>query len=470
MTLLETHPDLALQLVDGSLAKSLTKGSHKSVEWKCNVGHVYSQAVYRKALAGYGCPVCSNRIIVPGVNDLATLHPELAMELHPDNKLDPTTVSPGSKKKALWQCSEGHSWETTVGKRVSRGDGCPVHSGRKCSTGANDLLSVDPELSREWHSDNDKSAEDVTRMSHYMAKWRCTNGHEWHAAVYNRSQGQGCPRCSTSGTSKKEIALADYVETLVPIVRNARSVIPPQELDIYIPSKNIAVEFNGLYWHTEDKVGQEYHYKKWLACHTAGVQLITIWEDQWDNNQDVVKRMLESKINGRPGIGARNTVLKDIPFSDSARFLNYWHIQGKSTGTWHKGLYCDGELVAVGVFKKMKDDVYLERYAASMSISGGLQKMMKSIGADSYVTFADLSVSNGRLYEATGWTEDSILKPDYKYLYNGMLVHKFNFRLKRFRSDPLLQYAEGLSERQLAVLNNIPRVYDCGKVRYVLKK
>ena len=82
-------------------------------------------------------------------------------------------------------------------------------------------------------------------------------------------------------------------------------------------------------------------------------------------------------------------------------------------------------------------------------------------------TFADLAYSDGGLYETTGWTKRKVLNPDYTYLKSGKRVHKFNYRKSRFSSDPSLHFETGMTERELAKLNGLHRVYDAGKAKYV---
>ena len=90
-------------------------------------------------------------------------------------------------------------------------------------------------------------------------------------------------------------------------------------------------------------------------------------------------------------------------------------------------------------------------------------------GFDEIVTFSDHEVSNGGLYEKLGFEKDKELKPDYKYIVNKQRVHKFNYRRKRFKDDPHLIYKEELSESEMAKLNGIDRIWDCGKTRWVMK-
>ena len=140
------------------------------------------------------------------------------------------------------------------------------------------------------------------------------------------------------------------------------------------------------------------------------------------------------------------------------------------------------EIVAMSVWRKQKDILYLDRYSTSCHVVGGLGKMLKYVNDKivnynnevddnkkivKIVTFADHSVSDGKIYENIGFRKDKYLEPDYSYYYNGERKHKFGFRKKRFKNDPNLLYKDNMTEKELAYLNGLVRVYDCGKTRYV---
>lgn len=299
--------------------------------------------------------------------------------------------------------------------------------------------------------------------------------------VYQRTLGNvlsECMYCADRGSSSGERELREFVEELLPgkVVRSSRKIIPPYELDIYIPEKNVAVEFNGLYWHSEKFVDKNYHHDKWNRCHDQGVRLITIWEDEWLNKKDIVTSMLTHKLGESTlrKVFARNTEVVESTIHDSREFLDDNHIQGFAQGSVYLSLVSGSEIIAVSVWKKNRSTLYLERYATSATVVGGMGKLLKAgiryakeRGCSQIVTFADHQVSDGGLYEKLGFRLDKELKPDYRYVVGGERIHKFNYRLKRFRDDPSLEYVEGMSERELARLNNIPRVYDCGKSRYI---
>ena len=96
------------------------------------------------------------------------------------------------------------------------------------------------------------------------------------------------------------------------------------------------------------------------------------------------------------------------------------------------------------------------------------KEIAKEYDCTKIVTFSDHSVSDGGLYEKLGFTLDKELAPDYSYLVDEERKHKFGYRITRFKNDPYLKYKEGLTESQLAKINGIKRIWDCGKSRYVI--
>lgn len=274
--------------------------------------------------------------------------------------------------------------------------------------------------------------------------------------------------------SRPEEDLADFVGSLgLGIETNTRKIIPPYELDIYIPEKRIAIEFNGLYWHNEDHVDKDYHYVKWRLCRDEGIQLIQIWEDDWRDKRPIVEASICNKLSlFSESIAARKTeVIRLVP-SEAKGFLDMHHIQGGVSSSVVYGLVHRGSVVACAAFKKEKPRVYtLVRFASSTRVQGGFSKLLKHFVTNhdfsQLKTFADLTISDGSLYKTTGWIEDGFIQPDYKYVANNTRVHKFNYRRKRFETDPTLRYDPGMSESELAKLNSLKRIYDAGKIRFI---
>lgn len=140
------------------------------------------------------------------------LKKELIAEWHPtkNGDLRPTDVTCGSNRKVWWKCSTcGYEWQAIISHR-SRGSGCPFCSGRRRTKGPRDLASVVPQLAAEWHptQNGDLTPRDVTYGIKKKVWWRCEKGHEWQAAINDRSNGKGCPYCSGKRTLKGETDLA----------------------------------------------------------------------------------------------------------------------------------------------------------------------------------------------------------------------------------------------------------------------
>jgi len=180
-----THPELAKQ-ADGWDPTLISKGSHSVRSWKCNLGHIWSASVTSRR--GTGCPICNNKQVLKGFNDLLTTHPDIARQA---DGWDPTTVSFGSAKKRSWICDAGHKWDAYVNDR--RETGCAVCSGRKVLEGLNDLGTTHPDLSKEAEGWNPKIYSSGSGKS---VLWKCKLGHTWKATIAGRvAKNNGCPYC-----------------------------------------------------------------------------------------------------------------------------------------------------------------------------------------------------------------------------------------------------------------------------------
>lgn len=192
------HPETAREWSERNLPltpEDITYGSNKLVWWKADCGHEW-QASPKSRSAGENCPICSGKRVVPGINDLATMKPDLALEWADLNEIKPTEVSVGSHKKILWRGVCGHEWTASVKSRV-QGSGCPYCSHNKVLAGFNDLASQFPDVAAEWSERNAPLKPTmITAFANRKVWWRCREGHEWHTQVSTRSGGSKCPYCS----------------------------------------------------------------------------------------------------------------------------------------------------------------------------------------------------------------------------------------------------------------------------------
>ena len=198
----------------GLTPRDLTYGSKRKVWWRCDKGHEWRSVVYTRTGAGSGCPVCTGKTVLVGVNDLASQCPELAAQWHPvkNAPLAPSDVLPGSHRKAWWRCDKGHEWQAEIKSR-SNGCGCPFCANREIVPGENDLASTCPDLAAQWHPTKNGALqpEHITAGTRRKVWWRCEKGHEWQAAVSSRaSGGVGCPVCAGKKVVPGENDLATY--------------------------------------------------------------------------------------------------------------------------------------------------------------------------------------------------------------------------------------------------------------------
>lgn len=487
------YPELASQWHSSRnpiTPQEVTPKSAKKVWWQCAENHEWQALIYSR-VEGNGCPVCSKRIIQQGVNDLATSHPHLIAEWSDSNILKPHEVTSGSIEIVSWVCPAGHEWQSPIVKRAN-GTKCTYCYGRSVLPGFNDLTSKHPEVMEFWdYEKNTIEPNRISAYSHSFAYWKCHKGHQWQAPVYSLSGGSRCPNCVVpTFVSAPEQEIADILNGLgFQVRRNVRGIIGNLELDVFLPERNFAVEFNGLYWHSEaNGKDKNYHLRKTLACKERDIFLYQIWEDDWRDRKEIVLRGLLHRLGcamaltqvlsnidatWQERVQARKCSVHIVDSEHARSFLDANHIQGYVPGTKHYGLKdVTGSIRALLTVTKRGEAWYIDRYATSSIVAGGFTKLFVAARKDNptakeWVTFADQSISDGGLYEQHGFIVDKILPPDYSYLVGGKRVHKFNYRLKRFRDDPALIFEEGLTETELAALNNLPRIWDSGKTRYV---
>ena len=282
-----TNPKLAQEWAfdkNNELGIKITDVSHGSTQkvfWICKTHGIY-QAKISERVRGNGCPFCSGKAIKVGYNDLKTTNPEVAIEWdYNKNAVGPETVTKGSIKKFWWKCKNGHSWYATPNSRTGYSKtNCPICAGKQILVGFNDLASTNPDLIREWNYDkNEITPYQITKGSNKKVWWTCKQGHEFQMRVCSRTlENIGCPVCNKERkTSFLEKAVFYYIKKCFLDAKENESVswLGKAELDIYIPSINVGIEFDGYYWHKNI----EKDMKKDILCHENGVKLIRIRDD-----------------------------------------------------------------------------------------------------------------------------------------------------------------------------------------------
>ena len=208
--------------------------------------------------------------------------------------IDPYTITSTSKIKANWKCAKGHKYQSRIEHKYN-GIGCPFCSGRYPIKGENDLQTVSPLLSQEWNyeKNNGLTPRDVLPNSGKKVWWICKKGHEWQTRIADRNAGKGCPTCKCERhTSFPEYALVYYLEKCkADFIHSYKEM--GYELDIYIPSKKTAIEYDGNYCH-KNKTKQDL--QKNLNCQKDGITLYRI-RDELPALQEKVVAYIKNNIN-----------------------------------------------------------------------------------------------------------------------------------------------------------------------------
>jgi hypothetical protein len=192
-----------LDEVDGWDPKTISAGSGKKVKWKCSRGHI-AEATISARLRGKGCPICLNRQILIGFNDLATTDPLLAAEAY---EWDPKSLTRGSEKKVKWKCSVNHIWETSPNNRTNQKSNkpyaeCAVCMNRQLLSGFNDLSTTHPEVAKEAYG---WDPSEVFAGLNQKRKWKCSRGHIFETLVNSRTtkdRNVGCMFCTNQKVLK----------------------------------------------------------------------------------------------------------------------------------------------------------------------------------------------------------------------------------------------------------------------------
>lgn len=238
-----------------------------------------------------------------------------------------------------------------------------------------------------------------------------------------------------------EIEICNFLEEHNLKVTTSRRDIIRGELDIYLPDHKIAIEYNGLYWHSDIFKDDKYHLSKYNDCKEIGIKLIQIWEDQWKNNKNKVKSFLLSKLKiYKNKIWARDCKIGYVNYKEKDLFLDQNHLQKSARSSINIGLYYKKELVSIMTFGKRrlnsKESFELIRYCCKrdLIIVGGASKLFKYFtknnNFDSIISYSDNTVSDGDIYKLLNFENINESK-NYYWTDNKNRYHRFTFNKKR---------------------------------------
>jgi len=302
--------------------------------------------------------------------------------------------------------------------------------------------------------------------------------------AYRNRNGIICPICNPLHSfSSLEIRFENILKELniTDYIKNSRKIINPLEIDFYFKNFDIAVELNGVYWHSEIHIDNNYHKNKSDLCKDKKIQLIHIWEDDLLYKSDIIKSMLNIKFNKCENkIYASICEIKDINSNVYRNFLCENHIQGSINSSIKYGLFYNNELISVMGFGKLrislgqkdnKDEYELHRFCSKLNtnVIGGASKLLnhfeKNIKFSKIISRVKRDYSDENLYYSLGFKLDKICNPECYWIVECKRKHRFNFRKDKIFNE----FNKHMSSIEIMHENGLFRCFDSGNLKFVKK-
>lgn len=286
-----------------------------------------------------------------------------------------------------------------------------------------------------------------------------------------------CPYCKpTESNQQREIYdfLKDYFSDVQLSYFPDKGKKGSMELDVFIPSKMIGIEFNGEYWHRDDST---YHLRKTEYFKKKGIKVIHIFGYQWESQRNLIKEKLKAILGVYDEkVYARKCVVKEINVKEKNEFLNKYHIQGEDKSVIKLGLFHEDELVAVMTFgyPRFNDnfDWELIRYATSKHVIGGAGKLLayfRKTFVGSIITYANRCWSQGNMYEKLGFKLIGTSKPSYFYSNKHKIVSRYQTQKSKLQKLLGDKYDPAKTESENMENSGFYKIYDCGNLIYVME-
>jgi hypothetical protein len=371
-----------------------------------------------------------------------------------------------------------------------RGHGCP-----KCSTekNAKQLMHTTEEFiefANIKHSGKYTYLNTEYKGARETVLIECPIHGEFEQVAYYHLAGNGCQTCGADNPYSKSNAEFEIVMWLDSIgVENIKHTDRSLgvELDIYLADYNIAIEYDGIYWHSANNTESESkhrtrHLLKTNLCEAAGIQLFHINELEWKDpvQKEIWKSTLAHKLQlASRRIYARKCDIVTVPSATARKFYDENHLQGFASGSDYIGLEYQGELVSVATFTKprYREDkescIELLRFATILntSVVGGFSKLIKHYCKDrtgTLLSYANRRWSVGNVYSQCGFVLDDVSNPGYYYTNNRQMWHRSKFQKHKLK-DLLEIFDPNLSEAANMYANNYGRIWDCGHLVFEMK-
>lgn len=409
-------------------------------------------------LSGQGCPKCANEKVGKQNASCFEQFTAIAKQIHGDiydynkgvyvnNRTPFRIICP--EHGEFWQIPSNHIHRTHP-------RGCP-----KCNGGVKLELFEFIQKSNIVHN----FKYDYSKVKYVNAHTKvciiCPEHGEFWQEPRAHLSGQGCPKCYVS-SSHFEYEIINSLNNIEIEHRN-RKVLNGKEIDIYLPKYNLGIEFNGLYWHSEENgKDKDYHLAKLNECNRQGIELIQIFEDEWLNKREICESILKNEIgvNASEIISDKDCNVSETDNSETVNnFLNKNSIVGIDDDYTISITACfKDDIVGIMTLNKNNDNEYtLNRITTSINYNCiGVEEKMFDYFKEKYnpnkiTYFTDrrwVTHINNNIFTKLGFKIVSFVEPSFTY-------YKKNTRLGRIKQEDITDETEHT------------RIWDCGQVKYV---
>lgn len=313
------------------------------------------------------------------------------------------------------------------------------------------------------------------RQQQYLIFECITCGERCSKTLQAFERGSVCPTCSPNNSSIGEQEVADAVDRMIEeaelhydVVRNDRQALNGLELDVYIPQRRFAVEYHGLYWHS-DAAGRDRqtHRRKLEACRAAGITLLQIFADQWRDRQDICLSMIRHRLGLSERVHGRECEVREVDVHTANNFLQKNHLSGEVRARQAFGLFYEDSMVGALTLRfpftvkhRKANLMEVARFSLerNLAVPGGLGKLIKAVskwcqqeGFGGLLSYVDLCHGEGSGYEQAGMTRVGETEVSFWYTDGNRRYDRFKFRAQH-----------GLSEELFAASKGVYRIYGCG--------
>jgi len=456
---------------DYSLVQKQWQGYNEKYTILCPEHGKFNQLFHAHA-NGQGCPECSkgrvattNTYTTQHIHSvLTTMFPNIAFPyLEKEYKT--------SKDKLTGICTIHGEFKKTFNMLTKNKTGCPTCSR---SEGRRDSGVTVLQRCAEAHGNKYTYPNLDTEYVHCQQPVTivCPKHGAFMQRILNHvTMRQGCPKCS-AGRQKSagETELCNWLTQYTTVEENRRDLLKnsKQELDMFLPEFNIAIEYSGIYWHSDTNgTPNDYHLNKLHLAELSGIRLIQFWDYEWMHKEAIVKSIVLGSIGHfKHKIGARKLKVTYVKAKQAREFCDTNHIQGFRAGKVYVGLTNGSALLSLLIVSSAGEIIRFVN-KINYAIPGAFSKLLSKVGKPLF-SFVDKRLFTGHSYQTCGFTYLYDTKPNYHYSLRGSTLESRVKYQKHKLENKLKEYDPAITEVQNMHNNGYCRVFDCGHKKFEL--